>query len=90
LSRINEGVKSIMSSHRAVAQRRGSLFLTLAAVLVTAPAWAQAPAASPEPAPTPAPHGIDVTGFVDVYYGYNFNEVDPLLRTFDVQHNRSR
>ena len=22
-----------------------------------------------------------------MYYGYNFNKVDPLLRTFDVQHN---
>jgi hypothetical protein len=28
-----------------------------------------------------------VTGFVDVYYGYNFNKVDPIARTFDVQHN---
>ena len=24
---------------------------------------------------------------MDVYYGYNFNKVDPALRTFDVQHN---
>jgi len=39
------------------------------------------------PAPTPEPPKIDVTGFVDVYYGYNFNKVDPALRTFDVQHN---
>ena len=31
--------------------------------------------------------GFEVTGFVDVYYGYNFNETDPLLRSFDVQHN---
>ena len=28
-----------------------------------------------------------MTGFVDVYYGYNFNKVDPIARTFDVQHN---
>jgi hypothetical protein len=28
-----------------------------------------------------------VTGLVDIYYGYNFNGVDPSLRTFDVQHN---
>jgi hypothetical protein len=45
------------------------------------PALAQDPAASPEPPK------VDVTGFVDVYYGYNFNKVDPALRTFDVQHN---
>ncbi len=24
---------------------------------------------------------------MDIYYGYNFNKVDPSLRTFDVQHN---
>jgi hypothetical protein len=37
--------------------------------------------------PAPAAPGVEVTGFVDVYYGYNFNEVAPQLRTFDVQHN---
>jgi len=30
---------------------------------------------------------VDVSSFVDFYYGYNFNKVDPLLRTFDVAHN---
>jgi hypothetical protein len=44
-------------------------------------------AAAQDPAPSPEPPKIDVTGFVDVYYGYNFNQVDPILRTFDVQHN---
>ena len=44
-------------------------------------------AEEPAPAPTPEPPKVDVTGFVDVYYGYNFNKVDPSLRTFDVQHN---
>ena len=39
------------------------------------------------PTPTPEPSKIDVGGYVDTYYGYNFNKVDPLLRTFDVQHN---
>jgi len=52
-------------------------------VLCAGSARAQAPA----PQPSPEPPKIDVTGFVDVYYGYNFNEVDPVLRTFDVQHN---
>src|SRR5262245_45560075 len=44
-------------------------------------------AAAQEPSPAPEPPRVDVTGFVDVYYGYNFNKVDPLLRTYDVQHN---
>ena len=39
------------------------------------------------PPPAPEPPKIDVTGFVDVYYLYNFNKVDPALRSFDVQHN---
>lgn len=30
---------------------------------------------------------LDVSAFVDFYYGYVFNEVDPSLRSFDVQHN---
>jgi hypothetical protein len=44
----------------------------------------------PTPEATPSPAGVpkvQVTGFVDIYYGYNFNGVDPSLRTFDVQHN---
>jgi hypothetical protein len=49
------------------------------------PVLAEDPA--PAASPSPEPSKIDVTGFVDVYYGYNFNQVDPLLRTFDVQHN---
>lgn len=57
--------------------------------LFAAPVRAQAPAPPPEPtpAPSPAPSKIDVTGFVDLYYGYNFNKVDPVYRAFDVQHN---
>jgi hypothetical protein len=48
------------------------------------PAAAQEPQPSPSPA---APPKIDVTGFVDVYYQYAFNRVDPALRSFDVQHD---
>jgi len=44
-------------------------------------------AQEPAPSPSPQPRQIEVTGFVDVYYGYNFNHVDPILRTFDIQHN---
>jgi len=43
--------------------------------------------ATPPPAVPSASPKIDVTGFVDVYYQYNFNKVDPALRSFDVQHN---
>ncbi len=65
--------------------------LTIAALAATS-ALAQdpAPAPVPTPEPTPAPAEapkVQVTGLVDVYYGYNFNKVDPLLRTFDVQHD---
>ncbi|HUL80160.1 MAG TPA: porin [Vicinamibacteria bacterium] len=47
------------------------------------------PAATPEPAASPAapPAKVQVTAFVDTYYEYNFNKVDPSLRAFDVQHN---
>jgi hypothetical protein len=74
-----------------------------AAALATAPAAAQdavpapipapvpGPAPDPTPEPSPSPRGgaprVQVTGFVDVYYEYNFNGVDPSLRVFDVQHN---
>jgi hypothetical protein len=64
-----------------------STWLVLSAVAALAcasPLAAQDTAAAP--AATPAPK-VDVTGFVDVYYGYNFNETAPALRTFDVQHN---
>ena len=55
----------------------------LATTLAGVPALAQ----DAEPSPSPEPPGVEVTGFVDIYYGYDFNKVDPLLRTFDVQHN---
>jgi hypothetical protein len=55
--------------------------------LAVTPAFAEDPAPAPAASPSPEPPKIDVTGFVDVYYGYNFNKVDPSLRTFDVQHN---
>lgn len=38
-------------------------------------------------APAPSGAGIDVSGYVDTYYGYNFNKVAPSLRAYDVQHN---
>jgi hypothetical protein len=53
------------------------------------------PAASPSPAPTPekppaAAAPITISGFVDTYYSYNFNqpEGDTQLRNFDTKHNQ--
>ena len=63
--------------------RRLAVSALSALVLCAGTARAQDPA----PTPSPEPPKIDVTGFVDVYYGYNFNQVDPIARTFDVQHN---
>jgi hypothetical protein len=70
------------------------LSLAAAAFAGAAPVRAQEPSPSPSPqviatpdpmsAPKPA---VDVMGFVDLYYSYNFNKVAPALRTFDVQHN---
>jgi hypothetical protein len=75
--------------------RLASLGLTMvvgAAVpsLAQQPAPAPTPEAAPAPEATPAPASppkVVVGGYVDTYYGYNFNEVDPGLRTYDVQHN---
>jgi hypothetical protein len=68
----------------------------LTAVLLAAPALAAraladdppaSASASPSPAPSPEPSKIDVGGYVDTYYEYNFNKTDPQLRSYDVQHN---
>ncbi len=69
-------------SRRTLAAAAASLCLTGLAL-----AQETAPAPAPTPAPTPEPPKIDVGGYVDTYYEYNFNKVDPLLRTYDVQHN---
>ena len=61
--------------------------LPFGALLALCAGQARAQEPAPAPSPTPEPPKIDVTGFVDVYYGYNFNKVDPIARTFDVQHN---
>jgi hypothetical protein len=80
------------------ASRKGRLHLATASLAVilgaAVPSLAQQP--TPAPAPTPTPEAtpapapepkVVVGGYVDVYYGYNFNGVDPSLRSFDVQHN---
>jgi hypothetical protein len=76
-------------AHRTGFVRAVSLSFVLAATSALAQAPAPAPTPTPEPSPSPAAEApkIQVTGLVDVYYGYNFNKVDPLLRTFDVQHD---
>ena len=76
------------------ASRKGCLrtaTVALAVILGAAvPSFPQAPAPAPTPEATPAPAPepkVQVGGWVDVYYGYNFNGVDPALRAYDVQHN---
>jgi hypothetical protein len=80
----------IMTRLRGLSSRAFACALAVAFALAGGRALAQdtAPPAPDAPAPPEesAPK-VDVSGFVDVYYGYNFNKVDPLLRTFDVQHN---
>src|SRR5262245_52149894 len=66
------------------------LFPIIAAVALCAAAEdppAPSPAETPAPAATPAPTQLELTSFVDAYYGYAFNKVDSSLRNFDVQHN---
>jgi Putative beta-barrel porin-2, OmpL-like. bbp2 len=65
----------------------------------TAPAPSPTPTPTPSPSPTPAatpdepaatPPGIELVGFVDTYYGFNFNRPtgDTQLRNFDTKHNQ--
>lgn len=61
-----------------------SSLLAAAVALASLGAAAEDP---PAPAPTPAPPRLELTSFVDAYYGYNFNKLDSVLRNFDVQHN---
>jgi len=69
-----------------LAVRRFALALALASLFPSAVrAEDAAPAADASPAPDPPK--IDVLGFVDTYYTYNFNQTDPALRSFDVNHN---
>ena len=79
---LNHGSDPTMTC-RSHPLRRFALVVFAWLALVAAPVHAQDPASSPAPE---APK-IDITGFVDVYYEYNFNKVDPSYRAFDVQHN---
>jgi len=79
---LNHGSDPTMTCRSHPLRRFGLVvfaWLTLGAAAV----YAQDPASSP----TPEAPKIDITGFVDVYYEYSFNKVDPTYRGFDVQHN---
>jgi hypothetical protein len=87
---------SLRSSRRRIVVAATAVILVVPALLsgartsLAAEATLTAqPAATPEPPATPAadPPTIDVTGYVDTYYLYAFNGVDPALRSFDVQHD---
>jgi hypothetical protein len=66
---------------------RRPLAAAAASLCLAGAALAQEAAPAPTPTPTPEPPKIEVGGYVDTYYAYNSNKVDPLLRSFDVQHN---
>lgn len=68
-------------------RKAGSRRLVAPAFAVLLALGASARAQEPAPSPSPAAPRIDVAGFVDVYYGYNFNQTDPAMRSFDIQHN---
>src|SRR5262245_29773200 len=72
---------------RASRSVRSSLLASCLALPALAAAPADPPAETPAPAASPAPPRLELTSFVDAYYGYNFNGTTTALRNFDVQHN---
>ena len=62
-------------------------------IVIPSVAWGAAPGEDPkatapdDPAAPDFLHSIVVDGFVDTYYGWAFNKVNPQLRNFDVNHN---
>jgi hypothetical protein len=72
---------------RCAPRFRSRSFAPLFALMALSGAHAEDEAPAPTESPAPARPRVDLTGFVDVFYGYNFNRVDPAFRTFDVQHN---
>ncbi len=77
-----------------MADIKAQLAATPPAAPATPPPPAAAPASAPATAPAPAPTGLaallgptTLSGFVDVYYGYNSNQPDirtTALRNFDI------
>jgi hypothetical protein len=67
----------------------GTAFSMLLAALLSA--GREPPAPEPDaPAARPGPAPIEISGFVDTYYGYNFNRPsgDTQLRNFDTKHDQ--
>jgi putative OmpL-like beta-barrel porin-2 len=84
---------------KACAAMPAALVLVLAAGAAGAEDAPVAPAPSPSPTPAAAatpeepaakPAAIEILGFVDTYYGFNFNRPagDVQLRNFDTKHNQ--
>jgi hypothetical protein len=84
----------IDSLEKQLADLRSQMEAQKAAAAAPAPVPAQAAVASPAPAAAPAPTGLagllgptTLSGFVDVYYGYNSNQPashTTALRNFDI------
>ena len=73
----------------------GSFTMAVPAAAEDKPAPVPTPSAAPSAAPSPeaspaGPAPIEVTGFVDTYYSYNFNRPrgDTQLRNFDTKHDQ--
>ena len=84
---------------KACASMPAALVLVLGTTAVSAQDTPVAPAPSPSPTPaavaTPEepeakPAAIEILGFVDTYYGFDFNRPngDVQLRNFDTKHNQ--
>ena len=84
---------------KACAAMPAALVMVLAAAAAGAEDAPVAPAPSPSPTPAAAatpeepaakPAAIEILGFVDTYYGFNFNRPagDVQLRNFDTKHNQ--
>src|SRR4030095_13619120 len=78
----NQWSGSIMTRATRLSRRIAGAVVALVLAALPCRAQTPAPAPSPSPSPEPEPAKVDVTGFVDVYYMYNFNETDPFGRTF--------
>jgi hypothetical protein len=67
--------------------RRLAFVPVLCVLALPIAAHAEDQAQAPTESTAPPPPKIDMTGFVDVFYEYNFNRVDPAFRAFDIHHN---
>ena len=81
------GVSSVWAADGTTGQSPASPSQSTQAVVVANAGDATATPATDDAPPPDFLHSIEVYGFVDAYYGWAFNETNPQLRNFDVNHN---